>query len=144
MGFNLVGLAESLFEQIDTHVEAIFELDGRRYDIEHFHIGFAQAVDHKGQPQNETKGGQLSITLTQSINDNIYDWAKREKKRKHGQVLFMSKTAGTVLKISFENADCIKLVQKINAFSGTETTLVIAPEKVSMNGITHDNKWKEE
>jgi len=119
MALNISSLS-NLFTQIDTHVEAKFVLDGKEYEIEHFGINFSQEVSHKGQPQNEMKGGQLSITLTQSVGDTIYDWAKRENKRKDGKVLFQSKTAGTVLDISFFNANCIRLKHKINATKGTE------------------------
>jgi hypothetical protein len=33
------------------------------------------------------------------------------------------------------------LVRQINAYTGTSTVLVIAPEKVKLNGIEHDNFW---
>jgi hypothetical protein len=142
MAFNFSSLS-NLFEQVDTHVEAKFVLDGKEYDIEHFGINFSQETDHKGQPQHETRGGQISITLTQSVGDNIYDWGKRADKRKDGKILFQSKTEGTVLEIVFSNAYCSKLTKTISAFSGTKTNLVISPEKVKMNGITHDNRWRE-
>jgi len=141
MALNFSGLA-NFFNQIDTHVEASFILDGKNYDIEQFYINFNQDVDHKGQPQHEIKGGQISIILTQSIEDNIYDWAKRANKAKDGKILFQSKTEGTVLEIAFTNAYCTKLTRNIDTMSGTKTSLTISPEKVKMNGITHDNKWR--
>jgi hypothetical protein len=142
MALNLSGLS-NLFSQIDTHVEAKFVLDGKEYDIEHFNIKFIQDIDHKGQPQNEARGGQFSIVLTESVGDNIYDWAKRANKTKDGQVLFQSKTEGTVLNVTFQNAYCIKLSKVINSTAGTTTYLVISPEIISLNGITHNNKWRE-
>ena len=142
MNFSISNIA-SLYEQVDSYVEAKFVLDGNEYDIEHFGINFAQDVDHKGQPQSEIHGGQISITLTQSVGDNIYDWAKRANKQKSGEILFQSKSAGTVLNVTFTNAYCTGLKRKINAMTGIETQLVIAPEKVSLNGVTHDNKWRD-
>jgi hypothetical protein len=142
MAFNFSSLS-NLFKQVDTHVEAKFVLDGKEYDIEHFGINFSQETDHKGQPQHETRGGQISITLTQSVGDNIYDWGKRADKRKDGKILFQSKTEGTVLNISFFNAGCINFKHKINVVTGTETSLVISPEKITMNGMIHNNRWRE-
>jgi hypothetical protein len=142
MAVNFSGLS-GMFARTDTHVEAKFVFDGKEYEVEHFGIGFAQEVDRKGQPQHEMKGGQIYVSLTQSVQDNIYDWAKRENKRKDGKILFQSKTEGTVLEIVFANANCIRLKHRINAMTGTETSLVIAPEKVSLNGITHNNGWRE-
>jgi hypothetical protein len=142
MSLNFSGLS-NLFEQVDTHVDAKFVLDGKEYDIEHFGIDFSQGIDHKGQPQNETRGGSFSIVLTESIGDNIYDWGKRANKTKDGQILFQSKTEGTVLNVTFTNAYCIKLERSISSQSGTTTLLVISPEKISFNGITHNNKWRD-
>jgi hypothetical protein len=142
MALNFTSLS-NIFTQIDTHVEAKFVLDGKEYDVEHFGINFSQEVDHKGQPQHETGGGQISITLTQSVGDNIYDWAKRANKQKDGKILFQSKTEGTVLNVIFTNANCTKLTKTIDAFCGTKTSITISPEKVSLNGITHDNKWRK-
>ena len=141
MNFNISSLS-SLFAQVDSHVEAFWELDGKRYEIEHFRIEFGQEMDYKGQPQHETRGGLFSVTITQSVDDNIYDWAKRANKLKSGKVLFISKSEGTIMELNFINASCIKLTRSMNALSGTQTILVIAPEKVDMNGFEHDNHWR--
>ncbi|WP_165022338.1 MULTISPECIES: type VI secretion system tube protein TssD [unclassified Dysgonomonas] len=138
-----VSAIKNMFPFVDSHVNAFFSLDGKEYEIEHFNVSFRQPVDHKGQPQSETKGGIIHINITQGADYNLYDWAKRENKRKNGKVLFRTETAGTVLEVVFTNANCIRLTRSIDSFSGTKTSLVIAPEKVSMNGITHENKWRE-
>lgn len=143
MALNFSKIA-SFFEQIDTDVNAVFILDGKQYEVEQFKIEFAQNVDYKGQPQHETMGGQLYITMTQGADYNIYDWAKRENSKKSGEIRFKTKTTGTVLEIVFENAHCIKLTRQINFSSGTKTSLVISPQRVTMNGFTHDNKWRED
>ncbi|MDR1348412.1 MAG: type VI secretion system needle protein Hcp [Prevotellaceae bacterium] len=139
---NFSGLT-NMFTQTDTHIEAKFVLDGKEYDIAHFNIGFTQEIDHKGKPQHETGGRRISIILSQSVEYSVIDWAKREYKRKDGQILFRSQTEGTVLDISFFNAYCIKFTKSVGAFSGTQTSLTISPEKVSLNGITHNKRWRE-
>ena len=128
---------------MDTHVEATLVVDGREYEMEHFGINFVQEVDHTGQPQAEMKGGQLSVTLTQAVEYGIYDRAKRADKRKDGKIPFRSQTEGTVLEIAFFNADCVSLKYKVNVMTGAEISPTIAPEKVAMNGITHNNGWRE-
>jgi hypothetical protein len=143
MNFNSLNLG-NLFSRIDSDVEGIFSLEGKDFELYQFKTQFFQEVDHKGQPQHETHGGQLFIALSQSVPDNIYDWAKRANKRKNGNIKFKTKTSGTVLDIAFFNADCVQLERTISSTSGTRTTLLISPEKVSFNGIMHDNKWGEE
>lgn len=141
MKLNIPNLG-NLFPLIDSHVEATLEIDGKNYEIEHFHIGFAQEIDHKGQPQHETKGGQLFITLTQSVEFNIIDWAKRTGKRKDGRIRFKSESSGTVLDIKFFNASCIGLKQRVSSTEGLRTELTLAPEKLSLNDFTHNNRWR--
>ena len=103
----------------------------KEYEIERFGIGFV--------PQAE----KLSVTLTQAVEYGIYDRAKRADKRKDGKIPFRSQTEGTVLEIAFFNADCVSLKYKVNVMTGAETSPTIAPEKVAMNGITHNNGWRE-
>ena len=124
-----------------SHIEGKLILDGKEYSIETFKIKFSQPVDYKGQPQHEIKGGQLIITITQAVDNNLYLWAKTSTMLKGGQVLFHTDLGITVLRINFSNAYCITLARDINTMAGTNTSIVIAPEIVTMNGIEHDNFW---
>ncbi|MBD8347044.1 type VI secretion system tube protein TssD [Dysgonomonas sp. HGC4] len=141
MKLNIPSLG-SLFPLVDSHVSATLEIDGKSYEIEHFHIGFSQEVDHKGQPQHETKGGQLLITLTQSVEFSIIDWAKRTGRHKDGRICFKTESSGTVLDIKFFRASCIGLKTRVSSTEGLRTELILAPEKLSLNGLTHDNQWR--
>lgn len=141
MKFDLPNLA-NLYALVDSHVEATFEVDGKEYEVEQFHIGFSQEVDHKGQPQNETKSSQLFIILTQSVEFNIINWAKKTGNPKDGKIRFKTESSGTVLEIKFTNANCVSLKQKVSSTEGIRTELSVAPETLDLNGITHDNKWR--
>ena len=124
-----------------AHLVVTFILDGIKYNAEQFMIEFSQPIDYKGQPQYETKGGQIFVKLTQAADDNLYYWAKKSTNRKNGTVLFQTDLGMTVLEVTFENSYCANLTRGINASSGTYTSLTIAPEKISMNGIDHNNYW---
>lgn len=132
----------SLYERVDSKVESFLVLEGKEYEVHSFQIFFGQEIDHKGQPQAETKGGQFSLTITESIDDAIYDWAKTPGRLKSGYVKFITDSSGTVLQVDFTDAACISLTRKINAFSGTEAMMVVSSDKVSLYEITHDNRWK--
>lgn len=142
MAFNFSNIG-SFFEQIDTAISVVFILNGKEYEVEQFKTEFSQAVDHKGQPQHETMGGLMYITMTQGADYNIYDWAKREDRRNDGAIRFKTKSTGTILEILFENSQCVRLTRSINFSSGTKTTLVISPQRVKVNGFTHNNRWRE-
>ncbi|MDM1346901.1 type VI secretion system tube protein TssD [Myroides marinus] len=142
MAFNFSTLA-GLFEQIDTNIEGFLFIDSFKYEIKEFNIGFGQAIDHKGQPQHEVKGGQISITLTEIPAPSIYDWAKRTNKPKSGKILFQTASRGTILNLQFENAHCVSFYQKVDYLNGTQISLKISPQKVSIENILHDNNWNE-
>ena len=124
-----------------AHLEAKFILDGKKYEVEQFRIGFTQATDYKGQPQHEMRGGQMLIKLSQRADDSLYLWAKKAVQLKSGQVLFQTDLGITVLRLSFTNAYCISLTRDINSYTGTSTSLIISPENVTLNGVEHENFW---
>ncbi|GHT68439.1 hypothetical protein AGMMS50239_33510 [Bacteroidia bacterium] len=127
-----------------AHITSKFSLDGKEYDVEHFKIAFAQPTNYKGQPEHEVEGGQITIVLTEIPDDKLYDWAKRSTKLKSGEITFETNMSSPVLKVLFTNAYCIKLTREGDDFSGTKTILLLAPEKISMNGVNHTNFWKQD
>jgi hypothetical protein len=124
-----------------SHITVKFHLDGESFEVEHFDIDFVQPTDFRGQPQHEIRGGQMNLRLSQAATDNLYTWAKTSTLRKNGVLLFQTDLGMTVLELEFTNAYCVNMTRKINAYIGTNTVLVIAPEKVKLNGIEHDNFW---
>lgn len=128
--------------QIDSDLTACFILDGQEYEMSHFDINFAQSIDHKGQPQDEVRGGIMSITLSQTLPENIYRWGMTSIP-KNGFVIFKSKTTNPPLKINFINAYCIRFSRNISNKGGLESQLVISPDEIVINGISFDNHWVE-
>lgn len=131
-----------LFElpQIDSDLTAWFILDGKEYEMSQFNISFDQLVDHKGQPQDETRGGRMLIGLTQTLPDSIYRWAMTSTP-KNGEVVFRSKTTNAPLRIEFMNAYCVNFERLINAGTGVCSELLISPDEIVINGISFDNHW---
>lgn len=125
-----------------AHINAKFIFDGKSYDVAKFKINFAQGIDHKGQPQNETHGGQILLVLSEVATDSLYLWAKTSQLTKNGQVVFQTDLGMSVLRVNFTNGYCTNLERSTSALTGTETTLVISSELISMNGVEHNNFWK--
>ncbi|MDR3340652.1 MAG: type VI secretion system needle protein Hcp, partial [Candidatus Symbiothrix sp.] len=71
-----------------AHIVAKFTLEGKQYEVEHFGITFAQPSDYKGQPQHEITGGQITLVLAESADDNLYEWAKKSTQLKDGEITF--------------------------------------------------------
>jgi len=131
-----------MFSFPSVSINVFFILDGSKYEVEKFKLGFDQEIDFKGQPQHEVSGGQILITLNQMPDNNLYLWAKKSTLLKNGQIIFQTDLGMSVLRINFENAYCINLTKEIDAMKGTISTLIISPEKIFINEIEHDNFWK--
>ena len=131
-----------LFElpQIDSDLTAWFILDGKEYEMSQFNISFNQLVDHKGQSQDETRGGRMLIGLTQTLPDSLYRWAMTSTP-KNGEIVFRSKTTNAPLRLEFMNAYCVNFERLINAGTGVCSELLISPDEIVINGISFDNHW---
>lgn len=126
--------------QIDANLTAYFILDGKEYEMSQFNISFGQSVDHKGQPQDETRGGRMLVGLAQTLPDSIYRWAMSSIP-KNGQIVFRSQTTHAPLRIEFTNAYCVNFIRNISDKGGVNSTLHISPDEMLINGISFDNHW---
>ena len=125
---------------IDSDLTGCFILDGQEYEMSQFNISFDQLVDHKGQPQDETRGGRMLIGLTQTLPDSLYRWAMTSTP-KNGEIVFRSKTTNAPLRLEFMNAYCVNFERLINAGTGVCSELLISPDEIVINGISFDNHW---
>ena len=137
-GASLLGLPF-----IDANINVYFYLDGREYEVEQFKINFIQPNDHKGEPQNETKGGQMLVVLSQALPESFYTWAIKTKDLKNGLVLFKTESSSMPVRIEFFNTTCISFTRQVNAYGGLQTSLILSPEVVKINGHEHNNFWKK-
>lgn len=124
--------------QIDVISECFFI---KFFDILYLKFRTKIYSSYKRQSEHEVKGGHLLITLSEAADNNLYLWAKKSTLLRDGQVLFQTDIGISVLRINFSNAYCINLSRDINTSTGTTTTLIIAPETVDINGVTHKNFW---
>lgn len=130
------------FPQVDSNVNVIFCIDGDEYAVEQFKIGFHQPVNGiKNQPESEVRGGRIMITLSQTVKSSIYGWAVKPWVRKSGAVLFKTGTSGVIFEVGFTNASCISLKRSISISIGVNTSLILSPENINLNGIDFNNNW---
>ena len=81
------------------------------------------------------------ITLSQTVKNNIYGWAVKPWVKKNGAVLFKTGTSGVIFEVAFTNAYCISLKRSIGIGIGLNTSLMLSPQIINMNGIEFDNNW---
>ena len=62
------------FLQPDANLIVWLILDGWEYELNQFNISFGQLVDHKGQPQDEVRGGGIVLGFSEILPESIYRW----------------------------------------------------------------------
>ncbi len=134
-------IKELLIGRPDGNVSGTLRLAGaaNAYSIYQFSISFSQDIDEFGEPQSESVGGQMLITLAQLPDNIIMQWAGGARMRKNGEIRFKNETESTTMRIDFENAYCTSL--RIDVDGGSSCSFAISPEKVSLNGELLDNNW---
>ena len=129
------------FSQFPRHLIAKLELDGKKYTLDRFKIGFKHSIDFKGQPQHETHGGQMSLTISQAADSTLYEWVCTATKRKAGTIVFQTQSEQTVIRITFKDAYCVRIERQTDDKQWTKSSIVIAPGYVKMNETAHTNYW---
>lgn len=125
----------------DTSVDAKLILNGASYEVETFSIRFQKAYDHKGEPQQEVKGGFLSMTINHVVDKQINEWMFNRSVKHSGTVTFasFSRIASPVIVIEFTNGRCFRYSKNISSFS-VSYDLLITAEEIKINGVDHTNK----
>lgn len=140
MSSTLDMILDTLVGKPDGNVSGELRLAGVAYGISQFSISFSQNIDTFGEPQSESIGGQMLVSLAQLPDRVILQWAGGSRVRKSGEIVFKNETETTSMRILFENAYCTSLRLDVNG--GTSCSFTISPEKVSLNGELLDNNWE--
>ena len=125
----------------DSSLEANLYINEKKYEVENFETEFQQDIDFKGQPQHEVKGGLLSLTLKGISDEIINNWMFRTGTVYDGTIMFESSSRSSTppIIITFEKGRCISFEKMIGVNIGTQLSLLISTEKLSVNGIEHSN-----
>lgn len=125
----------------DTSVDAKLLLNGKEYEIDTFNIRFQKAFDYKGEPQQEVKGGVLSMTINHVVDTQINEWMFNRSVKHSGAVTFgsFSRISTPAIIIKFTNGRCFRYAKNIGHSSASYTILITA-EEIEINGVDHSNK----
>lgn len=142
---TIVDKAKDVLGINDTSVDAKLFLNGKEYTVDSFDIKFQEAFDFKGEPQREVKGGLLTITINQVVDEQINYWMFHRDVKYSGSVVFasFSRIATPVIIIEFTNGRCARYTKSIG-YSSLSYTIVITAEKITVNGLEHKNNLKSE
>jgi hypothetical protein len=127
----------------DTSVDAKLILNGTEYEIDRFNIRFQKAFDFKGEPQQEVKGGIMSMEINHVVDKQINEWMFNQSVKHSGEVTFasFSRIATPVITIEFTNGRCFRY-SKIISHSSASYSIFVTAEEIKINGIDHSNNQK--
>lgn len=118
------------------------QLDGKTYELERFTTDFRQDVSNRDmQPKDEVMGGKIIITMVEVPDSSILQWASSKWVRKSGEIVFKNETSTPALKVKFEDAACVNMLQSCSVGIGSMVTLTISPRKISLNDSTLEQEW---
>lgn len=123
----------------DGNMSSELRLASGVYEISQFSVSFAQGVDQFQEPQTESYGGKMVVSIPQLPDKAILQWAAGSRTVKDGEIVFKNESETTVLRIDFKNAYCIHLRQ--DQSSGSSCSFTISPEIISLNGVLLNNDW---
>ena len=126
-------------------VEFLFR--GKKYILEEFDMEFRQDVNDRNKPDSEVYGGIITLTISETPDEQINAWMMNPYERRDGEFRFLVNGAkieeGAALHISFREAYCISYQKVMDPKgAGLLTTLVISPRKLMVGREEFDNKWK--
>jgi len=125
---------------------AELEVMGRKYILSDLDWVFKQDLDDRCKPCSEVYGGQLSLTISEPIDQSIYNWIINSGTRHSGSIRFYNNSnnfeEGAQLVIQFEEAICVRYYKQILAqSSGALTTLVLSPREIKLGDEVYEQKW---
>ena len=140
---TLIDKAKEALGMTDASVDAKMYLNGTEYSIDSFDIKFQKAIDFKGEPQQEVKGGLLTMTINQVVDKQINLWMFHERVKYSGSIVFasFSQIENPVITMNFTNGRCARYTKSVG-YSSLSYTIVITAEKISINGMDHKNNLK--
>src|SRR5690554_7725454 len=129
------------FMQSDSDYTVWLQLDGSEFELSSFRIGFGQATDHKGQPQDEVRGGLINLSFSESVPEYSVVWSMKNV-AKDGSITFKIKSGISPFKVEFVYGHCVGFRQHIDTIGGgTKTRMAISPEELRVNDMSFDNHW---
>lgn len=136
--------ARDILSLEDKAIDAYLHIGAKKYEIQSFETEFSQAIDYKGQPQHEVKGGLLSFTLKQAADEVLNRWMFQNDVFHDGVVVFapVSRISNPPLTVAFTRGRCISYEKMIGVDIGIRISLLISAELIDINGIEHRNSTK--
>lgn len=127
------------------------KIGGRTYGVVECFYKFDQTVDDTGKPTSRPRGGQITIVMPSTNDDDMffYNWMFHKSEAKAGILrfcLYSNDNKQSYKTVSFANAYCIELFDSFNDHDAKlmYTTIKISAQVIRIgaaNASTFINDW---
>ena len=114
-------------------------------EVLHVSYGFDQPTDPEGQPAGIARGGKINVHV-KSLNDgntDFMEWVCDSYSAKDGTIEFLKMDGTNMKTLKFEHAYLVKYEEVYDGVDSNNQTEIftISAKKVSINAVSHNNKW---
>lgn len=127
------------------------KIGGRTYGVVECTYTFRQSTDDTGKPTSRPRGGQITITIPSTNDDDMffYNWMFHKSEVKAGILrfcLYSNENKRSYKTVSFANAYCIELTDTFNDHDAKlmYTKIIISAQVIRIgvaNSSTFVNDW---
>ncbi len=125
--------------------KAKFVVDGKEYLILSSSYHFYQETDVTGRPSSVARGGQITVSVESSDDNDLAKWMVDSWGLKGGSLKFFKRDSESAImkQVDFEDA---YLVSYDETYSHETTmpmviTITLSAKKIKIGDASHENEW---
>ena len=113
------------------------------YELESCNFVFSQDIDKNGQPQNDVRGGTISLTYSGLPQNELLQWMLKPTTYNDGAIVVCNDSKEPVAKIFFQQAACVALDIDYNQSgeSYIKTRIILQARNIRVGEVTLENNW---
>lgn len=130
--------------RIGSLVSSGFDITNPGYELSNCNMSVSQGIDSKGQVQNDTKAGPISISMNEVPTMELLDWGLKSRRYKDAVILLCDDSGMPIQKTLLQNTACTRMKINYNR-SGkgyTSASYTLVSEKlVFADELEISNRW---
>jgi len=124
---------------------ATLEIEGERFDVVWCKYSIRRSVDLKGRPSSNLYGGQLTIQIESSDNNEIVKLMNSQFKSTAGTITFTKDEEEEMKEWKWNNGYIVDFEEGMENTDGTpmSLTFIVSAQSLTVRGTTLEQSWPE-
>ena len=125
--------------------KAKFVVDGKEYIILSSSYHFYQETDVTGRPSSVARGGQITVSVESSDDNNLAKWMVDSWGLKTGSLKFFKRDSEQAImkQVDFSDAYLVSYDETYSHESSMPmvVTVTLSAKKIKVGDASHENEW---